>query len=228
MKNIDIVRHFIEEQANRGDLSLYDEIFTEDVCLYGPARRHVVKGIGALKKSDHLSNLFYPEKKFKIVEIFAYGDQVFVRWTCNAIYKEGYKGIRPKKEALSINGVTLYRLEKGKICEIRRFWDRLSIREQIAEVPIRSAPVEPGYYSELLIQLGLEECTKKVSRLTKRERECLKLLLQGKTSKETSAALELSPRTVESYFENMKKKLKCYNKGELFTTAQLLEKLELL
>lgn len=227
-KNIEVVRRFIEEQANKGDISQYDEIFAEDVCLYGPASRHVVKGIAALKKSDHQSNLFYPEKKFKINEIFAHEDQVVVQWTCNAIYKEGYKGIRPKKGALSIQGMTLYRLQKGKICEIRRFWDRLSIREQIAEVPTRLAPVELGYYSELLILLGMEEFVKKGSRLSKRERECLKLILQGKTAKETGAALKLSPRTIESYFENIKKKFKCFNKGDLFATAQILEKLELL
>ena len=40
--------------------------------------------------------------------------------------------------------------------------------------------------------------------------------------------LDLSPRTVESYFENIKKKLSCPNKGELFSKAELLKKLELL
>lgn len=54
--------------------------------------------------------------------------------------------------------------------------------------------------------------------LSKREIECLRLLLQGKTVKLCAHELRLSPRTVEHYLENIKVKL------NVKTRTQLIEK----
>lgn len=51
--------------------------------------------------------------------------------------------------------------------------------------------------------------------LSPRERECLELLKQGKTAKETAALLGLSRRTIEYYFDNIKDKLNCSSKRAL-------------
>lgn len=64
--------------------------------------------------------------------------------------------------------------------------------------------------------------------LSLRERQCLRCLLDGKTAKETAAIYKLSYRTVESHFEKIKQKLKCTYKRDLFSLAQVLEKLDLL
>ncbi len=227
-KNVQLVRRLFREQASKDDISFYDQLFSEEVQLYGPASGHKVQGLVALKKIDRGYHKAYPGAQFQIEEIFGYGDQVIVRWICKATYKEGYKGIKPKKNEFCIWGMSTYRIVKGKIQEIRQFWDRLGILEQIGEVQIQTDPVKPGYYADLLKSLGMEKYLEKAFLLTRRERECLQLLLQGKTAKETATMLDLSPRTVESYFENIKKKLSCSNKGELFSKAELLKKLELL
>lgn len=234
-KNVKLISRIFDEQeslfgeqADRDNTSIYKELASEEVQLYGPASGQVVKGIAALKKLDRGFQQSYPGAKFEVEEIFGHGDEVIVRWTCKGIYKEGYKGISPKKKEFCIWGMTTYRIINGKIQEIRQFWDRLGILEQIGEVQVRTDPVKPGYYSDLLKGLGMEKYLEKASLLSHRERECLELLLQGKTAKETAAFLALSHRTVESYFENIKKKLKCSNKGQLFSTAEVLKKLELL
>lgn len=50
---------------------------------------------------------------------------------------------------------------------------------------------------------------------SKRETECLFYLLDGCTAKEIARAINLSPRTVENYIENMKDKLGCTTVSEL-------------
>jgi DNA-binding CsgD family transcriptional regulator len=50
---------------------------------------------------------------------------------------------------------------------------------------------------------------------TRREAECMVLLLKGKTINSVAYALKLSPRTVEYYIKNMKSKLGCRTKFEL-------------
>lgn len=59
-------------------------------------------------------------------------------------------------------------------------------------------------------------------RLSRREKECLQCLLEGITAKETAAKMGLKPRTVESYFENMKNKLGCWNRGDLLQIGRAL------
>ena len=61
-----------------------------------------------------------------------------------------------------------------------------------------------------------------------REKECLKLLLIGHSAKEIAAALGLSPRTVEFYFENIRRKLSCWSKLDLFTLGLKFQELGLL
>jgi DNA-binding CsgD family transcriptional regulator len=50
---------------------------------------------------------------------------------------------------------------------------------------------------------------------TRREAECMVLLLKGKTINSVASILNLSPRTVEYYIKNMKFKLGCRTKFEL-------------
>lgn len=49
-------------------------------------------------------------------------------------------------------------------------------------------------------------------KLTRREQECLKYLVQGKSAKQTANLLNLSPRTVEIYLDTLKSKLNCRTK----------------
>jgi len=52
-------------------------------------------------------------------------------------------------------------------------------------------------------------------RLSSREYECLKGLAMGKTAKEISANLNISPRTVEAYISNLKNKTGYNSKSEM-------------
>ena len=55
--------------------------------------------------------------------------------------------------------------------------------------------------------------------VSKREKECLYYLIRGMTAKEIGRALNLSPRTIEFYIENMKKKFSCHNRIDLIAKA---------
>lgn len=226
-KNSQLIRRLFR-QANQGDTSLYDELCWDDVVLLGPASGQVTKGLAALKQTDQGYYRSYPGTKFELEEIITDRNRVMVRWKARGLYQEGHKGIRPKKREFSIFGISIYLIRAGKIQKIETFWDRLGMLEQIGDVHVRPDPVQFNDYTALLKNLGMEKYLEQVSLLTSRERECLDLLLQGKTAKETASRLALSSRTVEFYLNNIKRKLKCSNKGELFSTAEVLRKLELL
>ena len=51
--------------------------------------------------------------------------------------------------------------------------------------------------------------------LTYREAQCMQLLMTGSTMKAIGKALSLSPRPIEYYLNNVKRKLACRSKKEL-------------
>lgn len=76
--------------------------------------------------------------------------------------------------------------------------------------------------------LGIHCEDEKAAKITPRERQCLRLLIDGKSAKEMAAVLQLSPRTVEFYFENIKSKFNCWNRQKLLKIAKSLEDVGLL
>jgi DNA-binding CsgD family transcriptional regulator len=70
-----------------------------------------------------------------------------------------------------------------------------------------------------LISFLLPQKINQVKILSKREKECLQYLTRGMTAKQIARILNLSPRTIEFYIENMKNKLECHNRIELVAKA---------
>ncbi len=68
-----------------------------------------------------------------------------------------------------------------------------------------------------LIALGKTKDVEMAASLSPRERDCLRLLIHGNSAKDSALELDLSPRTIESYLENIKNKLCCCSKRELFS-----------
>lgn len=81
---------------------------------------------------------------------------------------------------------------------------------------------------KFLNEIGLGDEIKKINSLSSRERECVKLLLKGKSAKESATTLGLSVRTIEHYLDSVKFKFKCQYKNEIFSAAEKLNELGLL
>lgn len=50
---------------------------------------------------------------------------------------------------------------------------------------------------------------------SQREAECMIYMMEGKSAKRIARQLDLSPRTIEFYIENMRQKLNCHTKYDL-------------
>jgi DNA-binding CsgD family transcriptional regulator len=92
--------------------------------------------------------------------------------------------------------------------------------------------LQPDIHSKEILKylkdIGKESEMMKFGLLSKRELECIKLLLKGKSARESAVILKLSPRTIEFYFDNIKDKLSCNSKQEIFSIGKNFEELNLL
>lgn len=88
--------------------------------------------------------------------------------------------------------------------------------------------IDPATLLSFYNDIGRQCEAEKIQLLSSREKQCLKLLIDDKSAKETAAALGLSRRTIEYYFENIKNKLSCWNKQEVLHIAKELKDMGLL
>lgn len=88
--------------------------------------------------------------------------------------------------------------------------------------------LDESAYLKFLSSIGLDEYARMKNLFSRREKECLILLLKGFSAKETASILHLSQRTIESYFETIKRKCQCWSKNNVFTIAKELDELSLL
>jgi DNA-binding CsgD family transcriptional regulator len=78
---------------------------------------------------------------------------------------------------------------------------------------------------DLLAKLKVPKHILSPPKLSKKEIDCLKLYLRGKSSSEIGEDSGLAKRTVEFYIENIKNKLSCHKKSDLFEVLLQMRKL---
>lgn len=76
-------------------------------------------------------------------------------------------------------------------------------------------PSVQHYYETEFESFESDLFAKQVDRLTSREKECLSLVAQGYTMKNTARKLQISPRTVEQHLRNIKDKYGLHTKNQL-------------
>jgi len=81
---------------------------------------------------------------------------------------------------------------------------------------------------KIIQQQGLGDLITAAQKLSKRERQCLQLILANKTASEMGDLLNLSSRTVEHYLENAKDKLGVLTRSKLIEITQKLYDLRLI
>jgi two-component system, LuxR family, response regulator FixJ len=89
---------------------------------------------------------------------------------------------------------------------LKPFNDQLLL-EQVQKM--LALPVSPT------VKLSLEQFTRRLSLLTSRERQVLKLVIEGQLNKQIAAKLNITISTVELHRSNIKQKLKIKNSAEL-------------
>lgn len=204
-----ILEHVIYELFGKGNLLGYEQIVAKDVLVhYMPSLQALLppslRGRDAAKKIDSEYSKAFAIDQIEIEDLLPSPSKGLVRWRFSALHKGPLFTLAASHQRIEVSGQTLYHFNtEEKIDEVWQSWDMLGLLQQIS--------IKPSYL-------------KKASLLSQQERQCLKSLLLGKTAKETALDLHLSHRTVEYYFENIKTKLHCFSKKELFSFAHILDK----
>jgi predicted ester cyclase len=76
----------------------------------------------------------FPDVISTIEDLIAEGDKVVARWRSRATHRGEYMGIAPSGKEVEFTGISIYRIEEGKIAESWTVEDQLGLMAQIGAV----------------------------------------------------------------------------------------------
>ena len=71
---------------------------------------------------------FYPDSFVQVDTIFVSGDRVFVEWTLRATMTEPFFGGLSRKVPITVQGVSIVRMDSGRISDWADYYDGLTSR----------------------------------------------------------------------------------------------------
>ena len=136
-----LARRVADDIVNPGNVDAVDEIYAPDYVLHDPSSPEDVHGVeGAREFYETVFNAF-PDPQVIIEDQVAEGDTVVSRWTMRATHQGELMDIPPSGKRVEFTGVTVSRIEGGKIVEDWDIYTALGMMQQIGAIP------EPGQQS---------------------------------------------------------------------------------
>ena len=121
-ENKDLVRREQEELWNHsGNLDSAEELFAADQAE-------------AAKQEAADFRRGFPDVISTIEDLIAEGDKVVARWRSRATHRGNYMGIAPSGKEVQFMGISLYRIEEGKIAESWTVEDQYGLMRQIGAI----------------------------------------------------------------------------------------------
>ena len=132
-ENKALVRRFVEELWNEGNIATADELMAPDAEIHMPTGEVVdldgLKGFaGAFRES-------FPDWHSTFEELIAEGDRVAERWTGRGTHRGALQGIAPTGKRVEVPGSVFYRIVDGKIVEFRGQLDMMALMQQLGAIP---------------------------------------------------------------------------------------------
>lgn len=129
----ELIQKYVEEVWTKGDINAIEDLTTPGFIYHlgGQPSRDKTK-MGQFIKMVHFA---FPDWKVKILDIFAEGDKVAIRWNCQATHKGIFRGIPPTGNKINFSGQNIYAIENDKIAQEWEHMDSLSMLQQLGVLP---------------------------------------------------------------------------------------------
>ena len=134
MDNIGLVRRYIEEVWNKGNLAVIDELVSDKYVAIEPVVGEV-RGLSTLREQVQMFRGAFPDLRLTIDDIGTSGDRVFLRWTGRGTHRGIFMGIPPTNNRGEIRGISIDRIAGGKIVEHHESYDSLLFLQVMGAVP---------------------------------------------------------------------------------------------
>jgi steroid delta-isomerase-like uncharacterized protein len=119
------------------NLDILDEAYAADLVWHEPDQD--IQGSEEAKQFVTMYKTAFPDLHATVEDEIAEGDKVVTRWTIRGTHQREIEEFGPPTERqIEIKGITIHRIEDGKIVEEWERYDNLSVMQQLGLIP------EPG------------------------------------------------------------------------------------
>ncbi len=123
------------ELWNTGNPEIARQLYAESAERHDPNQPEPDRGPQQVARYIAGVRAGFPDFKLEIKQTVAEDNRLVTQWTCTGTQKGEFQGIPPTGKHISISGVTLVRIENGKVVEERTYFDRLTMLEQLGVAP---------------------------------------------------------------------------------------------
>jgi steroid delta-isomerase-like uncharacterized protein len=122
------------ELANQHNLDLIDEVYAPDLVWHEPDRE--IQGYEQAKQLASQYFQAFPDISVTVDDVIAEGDKVVTRYTTRGTHQGETEVFGPPTgRQIELEGITIHRIEGGKIVEEWERWDNLSLLQQLGLAP---------------------------------------------------------------------------------------------
>lgn len=130
-----VVRRFIEEVWNQGNLDAIGEFLSEDHIDHDPSQADSPGGLAAAREFIVSYRTAFPDARIDMGELIAEGDLVAGSWVATGTHQGDLMGIPPTGKPIHITGIGIDRVVDGRIVESWSNWDALGMLGQLGVAP---------------------------------------------------------------------------------------------
>jgi steroid delta-isomerase-like uncharacterized protein len=134
--NKEIVRRLVEGVWGRDrNLELIDELVASDYVGHDPTQPSPIRGRDGFRQFVEMYQSAFHDATITIDDQIAEGEQVVTRWTGRGTQTGELMGIAPTGKEVTVSGITISRIQGGKIAERWELFDALGMLVQLGAVP---------------------------------------------------------------------------------------------
>ncbi len=133
-ENKDLARRSWEMLVNEHNPDAIDELYTPDLVWHVPGQD--IRGLEEAKQFSAMYTTAFPDLNATVEDVIAEGDKVVTRWTLRGTHRGEMEELGPPTgRQIELKGITIHRIEGGKIVEEWESYDNLSMMQQLGLAP---------------------------------------------------------------------------------------------
>jgi steroid delta-isomerase-like uncharacterized protein len=132
-----IVRQLYEEVWNKRKVELMHLLISPSHALHGPSLDLSRSSMGpeAYKHQVEVFTTGFPDLRFTIEDMIAEKEKVVTYWMMSGTHRGEFKKIPATNKKMSVDGITIHHITKGKIMDSYFSWDMWGMMEQLGVAP---------------------------------------------------------------------------------------------
>jgi steroid delta-isomerase-like uncharacterized protein len=133
-ENLAASRRLLEESFGNGKLDVIDELCADEYVDHDPIMGD--RGRDGVRDTVAGYRAAFPDLTFEVEDAVAADDKVVLRWKAHGTFENEFMGQQPTGEkGEPVCGITINRLEDGKVAESWTHWDTLRFMRNIGAMP---------------------------------------------------------------------------------------------